>query len=455
MDVKENNLKKGCDENLISMAKIIQSLLLENGVEADIMHIRQGPRLNHVVLSLKAGFRYNSIIRLQNEIQLALNVSALRIEAPIPGYDLIGLEFPRKDPEEVTYQNTTVVKLDMLKAYGSKVKLPIVIGRDVEGVIRSADLVDAPHLLVGGARGQGVSQFMHSMICGLIFSRSPDELQLLMVDPCGVELAPYAGLPHLAVSVIKDRRKIVFALHWAVAEMERRLLMFAKARVRNIADFVSRDPNMSESDLFSDDIPMDDMPATVPYIVIVLNGIDDVIETVGEEIMFDIARLTARGRASGIHVVVISERSEAIGDFATFKYNIPMRVALKTDTETWSEMVIDEKGAERLLGDGDGLAQLRDGIIRRIQTPAITNKEIESVVAEAIRRGYTEKYGATKMVEKMITIGEDDLEVLECVADKKRIMPETLILDIVHDHVIKMKGGKAWNNAMQDSAIWL
>ena len=161
------------------------------------------------------------------------------------------------------------------------------------------------------------------------------------------------------------------------------------------------------------------LPLRLPYIVVVVNDIDYVIETAGVEIMCDIGRLTAKGRAAGIHLVLTSQRSEAMGDFASIKFNIPMRVAFKTDTEAWSVKLIDEKGAESLLGDGDCLALSKDGLLRRIQTPAISDKEIESVVAEAMRRCRAEKYGATKMIEKRIAIGETDLKVLENECDAK------------------------------------
>lgn len=266
--------------------------------------------------------------------------------------------------------------------------LPIVIGKGVDGKTILSDLASLPHLIVGGASGQGKSAFLHSLICCLISSRSPDDVQFLIADSKCVEYSQYGGLPHLIEPVITDSSRIISALRWAVTEMEKRLKMFARARVKNIADFNSRE--LVSQDYIFDDESLgesdESLPKGVPYIVIAIDDFAGLMKNVREKIEQDITLLTGRARAAGIHLVLVTQRSDVDVLPKTILFNVPGRIAFKTISSSDSESILDDTGAEELMGKGDCLFRRKDGIICRAQAPYIGDAEIEAVIAEAKRK---------------------------------------------------------------------
>ena len=231
-------------------------------------------------------------------------------------------------------------------------------------------------MLVAGATGQGKSVCLNSIINGLLMCRTPEQLKLIMVDPKCVEFTSYAALPHLLVPVITDTKKVVYSLRWAVAEMEKRLKMFARAGKRNIVDFNTRDI-LTQPDMFGgEDTGDDDMPRTVPYIVIIIDEVADLMASAGKEVEPEIARLTAKARAAGIHVILATQRPDTKVLTGTIKSNIPGRIAFKTASSIDSRTILDATGAESLIGRGDMLFKTKEGMLIRAQGAWVSDPEI-------------------------------------------------------------------------------
>ena len=371
-----------------ALAKRLVEALAVRGVEVKIVDVSEGPTVMRFKFELPSGVRYSTLTELCDEIQCALALKSLRIEAPIPGEEYVGIEVPKDNPEKLTFGDTVYPSLLNAELFQGKVALPFVVGKGVDGRIIAADLSPIPHLIIGGAIGQGKSCFVHSLLCGLIASRSPEEVQFIIADTKYVEYTQYEELPHLVVPVITDNRKIVFALHWAVAEMEKRLTVFAQARARNIADFNSRG-TIPHSEMFDYDgrVASDaSLPKSMPYIVIVIDDFADAMDNVKSEIESDIQRITQKARAAGIHIVLATNRPGEDVLPGGIRANVPGRIAFKTASEEDSRILVDEDGAERLLGKGDCLFRRKDGLLCRVQTPDISDAEIAAVVAEAKRK---------------------------------------------------------------------
>lgn len=354
--------------------KLIDTLKLF-GLNTTLAYTVQGPVVTKYAISPEPGTRPEKFTALQATLMMALKAKSLRIEAPIPGEDKIGIEVPNLKPAGISFRE--IFESEEWK--NSKAELPLLFGKRADGKELVADLASMPHMLVAGATGQGKSVCLNSLICGLLMTRTPEQLKLIMVDPKSVEFTPYSSIPHLLVPVITDNRKVVFSLHWAVAEMEKRLKMFARARVRNIYDFNHR-KTITQPDMFGNDAEINsDMPATVPYIVIIIDEAADLIGQCGKEVNPDIQRITQKARAAGIHIILATQRPDAKIITGTIKANIPGRVAFKTSQAIDSRTILDESGAENLIGRGDMLFRGKDGLLIRAQGAWISDSEIMNI----------------------------------------------------------------------------
>ncbi len=354
--------------------KLIDTLKLF-GLNTTLAYTVQGPVVTKYAISPEPGTRPEKFTALQATLMMALKAKSLRIEAPIPGEDKIGIEVPNLKPAGISFRE--IFESEEWKS--SKAELPLLFGKRADGKELVADLASMPHMLVAGATGQGKSVCLNSLICGLLMTRTPEQLKLIMVDPKSVEFTPYSSIPHLLVPVITDNRKVVFSLHWAVAEMEKRLKMFARARVRNIYDFNHR-KTITQTDMFGNDAEINsDMPATVPYIVIIIDEAADLIGQCGKEVNPDIQRITQKARAAGIHIILATQRPDAKIITGTIKANIPGRVAFKTSQAIDSRTILDESGAENLIGRGDMLFRGKDGLLIRAQGAWISDSEIMNI----------------------------------------------------------------------------
>ena len=385
-------------ERLINTLKLF-------GVDATPEYTVEGPVVTKYAIRLEPGTRYSAVTSLSQNLMGALHAKSLRIEAPIPGEEFVGIEVPNQKPVGISFRE--VFESDAWK--NAKGELPLLFGKNAAGKELVADLASMPHMLVAGATGQGKSVCLNALINGLLMTKTPDELKLIMVDPKSVEFTAYASLPHLIVPVITENKKVVFSLRWAVQEMEKRLKLFARARVRNIYDFNHR-LNLTQTDMFGQDAAIDaDMPRTVPYIVIIIDEVADLMASNGKEVTPDIARLTAKARAAGIHLILATQRPDAKIITGTIKANIPGRVAFKTATGIDSRTILDESGAENLIGRGDMLFKGKDGLLIRAQGAWISDEEIARITS------FIEQHSTTsfddRFAKKLETIQEDENDI--------------------------------------------
>ena len=384
--------------------KLIDTLKLF-GVDATLAYTVQGPVVTKYALQLAPGIRYSAVTNIQDNLMGALHAKSLRIEAPIPGEECIGVEVPNAKPAGISFRE--IFESEAWRT--SKAELPLLFGKRADGKELIADLASMPHMLVAGATGQGKSVCLNSLICGLLMTRTPEQLKLIMVDPKMVEFTPYAAIPHLIVPVITENKKVVFSLHWAVAEMEKRLKLFARARVRNIYDFNHR-PNITQTDMFGNDAEVgSDIPKTVPYIVIIIDEAADLIGQCGKEVNPDIQRITQKARAAGIHLVLATQRPDAKIITGTIKANIPGRVAFKTASSVDSRTILDETGAENLIGKGDMLFRGKDNNLVRAQGAWISDDDIQSVTA-FIERHSNVQFD-DRFAKKLGTIKEEEVDL--------------------------------------------
>ena len=377
------------------------------GVDASLAYTVQGPVVTKYALRLAPGIRYSAVKNISDNLMGALHAKSLRIEAPIPGEDCVGIEVPNRAPAGISFRE--IVESDAWR--GFKGELPLLFGKDAAGKELVADLASMPHMLVAGATGQGKSVCLNAIINGLLMTKTPEQLKLIMVDPKSVEFAAYEKLPHLIVPVITDNKKVVFSLHWAVAEMEKRLKLFKRANVKNIHDFNNR-LQFTQTDMFGADTAVgSDMPKTVPYIVIIIDEVADLMAAAGKEVTPDISRLTAKARAAGIHLILATQRPDAKIITGTIKANIPGRVAFKTSQAIDSRTILDEAGAENLIGRGDMLFKGKDGILVRAQGAWISDPEIARVV------GFIEQHASTqfddRFTKKLSTIKEEEVDIFD------------------------------------------
>ncbi len=357
------------------MSQRLISTLKLFGIDAKMSYTVKGPVVTKYAIELAPGTRYSAVTNLVDNLKGALHATSIRIEAPIPGEDRIGIEVPNRKPAGISFREI----FDSDAWRNAKSELPLLFGRRADGEVLISDLASMPHMLVAGATGQGKSVCLNSLICGLLMTRTPEQLKLIMVDPKCVEFTPYASIPHLLVPVITDNRKVVFSLHWAVAEMEKRLKLFARAKVKNIYDFNHR-TTFSQPGLFGgEEAAGSDMPKTLPYIVIIIDEAADLIGQCGKEVNPDIQRITQKARAAGIHLILATQRPDARIITGSIKANIPGRVAFKTSSSVDSRTILDDTGAENLIGKGDMLFKGKDARLIRAQGAWISDGEIANI----------------------------------------------------------------------------
>jgi DNA segregation ATPase FtsK/SpoIIIE, S-DNA-T family len=340
--------------------KVFETLKLFD-VDAEMRYFERGPVVDRVVFSIPPGTRYSDVTACKDNLMGALQTAGIRIESPMPGSNAVSVEFPHEkgDREEIEWNALTT--RDKLAGF----TLPLVVGKTSVGEDLILELATLPHLLVGGAAGQGKTTLLNSIICGLVSNYSPDEVRLILYDAKCVEFTMYCALPHLAMPIINDTRRFVFALHWAVAEMEKRFKQMARARCRNIGEFNAQGKEK------------------LPYIVVIVDECADMIAEAGKELLPELSRLTAKSRAAGIHMILATSRTDVKVLSGMLKANIPGRIAFKTANAVDSRVVLDETGAEDLIGRGDMLMRGKNGQIVRAQGAVIRDPDIATLVDKA------------------------------------------------------------------------
>lgn len=366
------------EQKLRDMAALLEKACADFGLTVKVAGIHTGPVITQYEISLETGLRVSKITSLSDDLALHLRVSSVRIVAPIPGKNTVGIEVPN--------EHRAVVRLKELMTIGSsklaKMKLPLFLGKDSEGRPLIHDLADMPHLLVAGRTGTGKSVCLNSIILSMLLTRSPDECKLIMLDPKQVELADYGRLPHLMHPVVTDNKKAEAILSWAVDKMEERYEILRRARVRNIASY----NELSYKEILRRVRPVDDdeqqrVPERMPYIVVVVDEVGDLMMAMKKEVEGHIIRLAQKSRAAGIHLILTTQRPTVDVITGLIKSNLPARICFQVADRSNSRVVLDEMGAEKLLGKGDMLfLQPNTSTIVRAQGTYASDEEIQRIV---------------------------------------------------------------------------
>jgi S-DNA-T family DNA segregation ATPase FtsK/SpoIIIE len=370
VDLLYSSKGKPTSGDIKSSALIIQETLENFGIDVEMGEIRVGPTVTQYSLKPSKGVKLNRITTLSNDLALALAAHPIRIEAPIPGQALVGIEVPNQRVAMVTLR-------ELLESTEFKTRshnMFVTLGKDVAGKVWVADLPKMPHLLIAGATGSGKTVGINTIILSLLYQNTPDTLRFIMVDPKRVELTLYNGIPHLLTPVITDATKTVNALKWTISEMERRFDMLAKVGKRDILSY-----NKSSSE-------------PLPYIVFVIDELADLMAAAGKEIEAGIIRIAQMARAVGIHLVVATQRPSVEVITGLMKANIPGRIAFSVASLIDSRTILDAQGAEKLLGRGDMLfltAELSKP--KRIQGAFVSEEEMKRVV-DFIKDGEPPEY---------------------------------------------------------------
>ena len=360
--------------NVKHNAQIIEKNLESFGISAKVIEVNPGPTVTQYALEIPMGTKLSKILALQNDLALALATStgSVRIEAPIPGKSLVGVEIPNLSPEIVSLKSALMDE----SMRTSKSKLAVALGLDVSGTTVIADLAKMPHVLIAGTTGSGKSVLLNAFIATLLFRASPHEIKLILVDPKRVELSEYNDIPHLLTPVIIEPEKILSALKWAMQEMDRRYKLFHDAQVRNINGY-------NELSGFQ----------ALPYIVIIVDELQNLMEFAPVEVENAIVRLAAMARATGVHLVVATQRPSVDVITGLIKANIPCRIAFNVSSMIDSRVILDQPGAEKLLGKGDMLYVPPDASKpMRIQGIYVSDTEIRNLIAFLKRSGIEPEY---------------------------------------------------------------
>jgi len=351
----------------------IQATIDSFGIDAEVGHATRGPRVTLFEVNVAHGVKVEAIARIANNLAMDLAAVSLRILAPMPGQDYVGIEVPNRTAETVELGD--LLRGDLWQR--TRAALPLLIGRDIRGSDVILDLAKAPHLLVAGATGSGKSVCLNSMLMSLLFRYSPEEMQLLLVDPKVVEFSIYNQLPHLIAPVVNDVQVVVLALRWVIAEMERRYRLMAKVGARHLAGFNSRPP--SPEPVYDDE--GQPVPDRLPRIVVVIDELADIMMTARQDVEQSLARIAQMSRAVGIHTIIATQRPSVNVITGIIKANYPTRIAFRVSSQFDSRTIIDGKGAESLLGQGDMLFQAPGAArLERLQGAMVADAEIEAVV---------------------------------------------------------------------------
>ncbi|MEN9920662.1 MAG: cell division protein ftsK, segregation ATPase FtsK/SpoIIIE, family [Candidatus Parcubacteria bacterium] len=361
-------------------ANTIKRTLKEFGISVEMDAVESGPTITRYALKPAQGVRIAKIAGLQQELQLALKASSIRVEAPIPGKSLVGIEVPN--------QTRATVGLASLLATPEYTDSPhpliAALGKDVTGNVHFSNIARMPHGLIAGTTGSGKSVAIHNLIISLLFRNSPDQLRFILVDPKRVELTLYNKIPHLLTPVITDAKKAIRALSWAVKEMERRYDILEAEQVQNIASYHKNVYQPAKKEFEKNGSPDEEragLPEAMPYIVIILDELNDLMQAYPRELEGCIVRLAQMSRAVGIHLILATQRPSVNVITGTIKANIPTRVALAVASQIDSRTIIDTVGAEKLLGQGDMLYLSSDSPRpHRLQSAFISEDEIKRVV---------------------------------------------------------------------------
>ena len=365
------------DQKLREKAALLEKTFTDFGLNIRVVGINTGPVITQYEVALETGLRVHKVTRLADDLALNLKVPSVRMVAPIPGKNTVGVEIPN--------EHRAVVRLkELIQMFGkrtAKARIPLFLGKDTEGRPLVYDLAEMPHLLIAGRTGTGKSVCMNAIILSMLMTRRPDEVKMVMIDPKMLELSEYGKIPHLMHPVVKDMKKAEAILSWAVDKMEERYDLLSRARVRSSAGYNELSLEEILRRVSPDEEEREHIPERMPYIVIFVDEMNDLMMTMKKEVEGHIIRLAQKSRAAGIHLVVATQKPTVDVITGLIKSNLPARICFQVSSRTDSRVVLDEMGADKLLGKGDMLfLQPGTSSIFRAQGTYASDDEIRQVV---------------------------------------------------------------------------
>jgi S-DNA-T family DNA segregation ATPase FtsK/SpoIIIE len=409
---------------ILEHAEQLEKTLRDYDVSGKVVEIHPGPTVTTYEVTCEAGTKVSRVAGLADDLALGLS-RKVRIIAPIPGKSRIGFELP--NDERIPVNLRELIEDQRFEKLSEKAPLPVVLGRDIVGAPFYADLASMPHVIVAGATGAGKSVGLNVMLSSLLMRRTPQELRLLMIDPKVVELAPFDGIPHMLLPVVTDMKQAATALRWAVDEMERRYQLFANAGTKNITTFngwvekvrrgelpAPKVEQVTAIDANGETVTVPTskdagdgvlLPDPLPYIVIVVDEFADLMMQQGKEVEVSVAHLAQKARAAGMHVVLATQRPSVDVITGMIKANFPSRIGFRVAQKVDSRTILDEMGAELLLGRGDMLVKLNGGQdTRRVQCPFVSEEEVNGLT------DYLRAQGAPEYNDAILKAAEDEQE---------------------------------------------
>lgn len=393
-----NNVKDGgySHQELEAMSREVEQHLLDFGIQADVVAVHPGPVITRFELQLAAGIKVSKLSALAKDLARSLSVTSVRIVEIIPGKTVVGIELPNQNRAMVCLSD--VLSADAYQQAHSP--LSLVLGVDIAGHPMVVDLAKMPHLLVAGTTGSGKSVGINAMILSLLFKATPEQVRLIMVDPKMLELSVYDGIPHLLTPVVTDMKEAASALRWCVEEMERRYRLMAALGVRNVAGYNTKvieaqnsgspltDPLWKPADSMDEQAPA---LKALPYIVVIIDELADMMMVVGKKVEQLIARIAQKARASGIHLILATQRPSVDVLTGLIKSNIPTRISFQVSSKIDSRTILDQQGAEQLLGNGDMLFLAPGtGAPLRVHGAYVDDKEVHRIADDWRARGAPE-----------------------------------------------------------------
>jgi S-DNA-T family DNA segregation ATPase FtsK/SpoIIIE len=433
--------------------QVLIDTLAQFGIAVAPGDITKGPTITRYEVYPAKGVRVDKIVSLERDLARATRAERINILAPIPGKDTVGIELANS--RKVTVKLRELLQSPDWDEAKGQAKIPLALGKDVYGKAIITDLAQMPHLLVAGTTGSGKSVCINALIASMLFRFTPEELRFIIIDPKVVEMQFYNPLPHLAFPIVTDPKKVLLALRWLIDEMERRYKVFARVGVRNIVGFNSRPKKKTQKELDADavesgvspdnsrqsaetadaaiNVPRDSeipIPDKIPYIVVIIDELADLMQTAPADVETAIARITQMARAAGIHLIVATQTPRADVVTGVIKANIPSRIAFQVASKIDSRVILDENGADRLLGQGDML-YLPPNASRliRAQGVLVTDDEIHRLVEfvsaqspPAFDTAMHEKLQSTAAAEEEVTQEDEELveKCLEIIRQEKR-----------------------------------
>jgi len=376
LEPQESVDQKELDELLAAKTQVLEKTLLSFKIEARVVEIQKGPVISMFEMELAPGIKVERVRSLEDDLAIALRARTVRIVAPIPGKNTIGIEVPNPLRETVRLGPL----LDCKEFKDNKYALPIFLGRDAGGRPMIADLAKMPHLLVAGATGSGKSVLLNTVIVSLMYTRTPQQTKLILIDPKMVELSQFGSAPHLACPVVSDMKRAPVILDWAITKMEERYRLLNQAGVRNIYSYnkIGRE-GLRES--FGERVDDPDFPAFLPFVVIIIDELADLMMISAKEVETSISRLAAKSRAVGVHLIVATQRPSTNVITGLIKANLPTRIGFMVSSKIDSRVILDENGAEQLLGEGDMLVMSPQSVaLVRGQGTFLSEEEVKNVM---------------------------------------------------------------------------